>query len=97
MFRHTFYRTYSAKATDSSRYKRTEEIEKPDFKKDTIEDRVTFADTAYDKLGDDGIVEPGTRVSGDDVLVGKTARISVADSHVRVFLLNNHVSLKYPL
>lgn len=69
LFRSLFFRSY----TDSEKrvgINMVERFEKP-FRADTLR----LKQGTYDKLEEDGIVAPGTRVSGEDIIIGKTAPI----------------------
>ncbi|KAL2057049.1 hypothetical protein ABVK25_002788 [Lepraria finkii] len=70
LFRSLFYRAY----TDQEKrigMAVVEEFEKP-MRSDTLK----LKHGTYDKLDDDGIVAPGVRVSGEDIIIGKTAPIA---------------------
>ncbi|MCJ1437412.1 DNA-dependent RNA polymerase II [Xylographa pallens] len=70
LFRSLFYRTY---VDQEKRVGLTvvEQFEKP-MRSDTLK----LKRGTYDKLDDDGIVAPGVRVSGEDIIIGKTAPIA---------------------
>ncbi|EKD17104.1 DNA-directed RNA polymerase II subunit RPB2 [Drepanopeziza brunnea f. sp. 'multigermtubi' MB_m1] len=73
IFRSLFYRAY----TDQEKrigMNALESFEKP-YRNDTMK----LKQGTYDKLDEDGLVAPGVRVSGDDIIIGKTAPLP-ADS-----------------
>lgn len=73
LFRSMFYRVYQ----DSE--EKIDMNQAQSFEKPTRETTMRMKRSTYDKLEDDGLVAPGTRVSGEDVIVGKTANLSKDD------------------
>ena len=69
LFRSLFFRSYSDQEKKVGLHL-AEQFEKP-FHQNTLR----MKRGTYDKLDDDGIVAPGVRVSGEDIIIGKTAPI----------------------
>ncbi|KAL9115975.1 MAG: hypothetical protein Q9227_000343 [Pyrenula ochraceoflavens] len=67
LFRSLFYRTYQ----DQEKQVGHNVLEK--FEKPTRADTLRLKRGTYDKIDEDGIVAPGVRVSGEDIILGKTA------------------------
>lgn len=69
LFRSMYYRSYMDVEKKSGAVS-VEEFEKP-----TRDTTLRMKHGTYDKLEDDGLIAPGTGVSGEDIIIGKTAPI----------------------
>jgi len=70
LFRSLFYRAY----LDQEKRVGMSVVEQ--FEKPVRADTLRMKQGTYDKLEDDGLIAPGARVSGEDVVIGKTAPIA---------------------
>lgn len=68
-FRSIFYRAYKEEEKKQGSMVR-EEIERPN-----PDCTMGMKHGTYDKLDEDGLIAPGTRVSGEDIIVGKTTAL----------------------
>ena len=87
-FRSVFYRTYEnqAKITGGA----DEEFHKP-----SPETTVGIRFGCYDKLDEDGLIVPGHRVTGDDIIIGKTAALNLTTGTNRQTRKDVSVSLRH--
>lgn len=70
LFRSLFYRSYM----DQEKRIGIQTLE--EFEKPTRGNTLKLKHGTYDKLDEDGLVAPGVRVSGEDIIIGKTAPIA---------------------
>ena len=70
LFRSLFYRAY----TDQEKRVGLQVLE--NFEKPLRVNTLRLKHGTYEKLDDDGIVAPGVRISGEDIIIGKTAPLA---------------------
>ena len=74
LFRSSYYRCYIDKE-EASTVGSVGAMASQLFERPSMDNTRGMKHGEYGKLDDDGLVAPGTRVSGDDILIGKTAPI----------------------
>lgn len=82
LFRSSFYRTY-VDQEHGNEIGKTAKIVRETFERPIREQCMAMRHGSYDKLDSDGLVSPGMRVSGADILIGKTTQLACEGEHDR--------------
>ncbi|XP_022723358.1 DNA-directed RNA polymerase II subunit RPB2 isoform X2 [Durio zibethinus] len=91
-FRSLFFRSYRDEE------KKMGTLVKEDFGRPDRANTMGMRHGSYDKLDDDGLAPPGTRVSGEDVIIGKTTPISQEEAQgqaLRYSRRDHSISLRH--
>jgi DNA-directed RNA polymerase II subunit RPB2 len=78
LFRSTFYRTYADQEHNDHNAHKLDSSDalRENFERPNREDCTGMRHGSYDKVDSDGLVSPGLRVSGCDILIGKTSPLA---------------------
>mmetsp|Transcript_16869 Transcript_16869/g.68060 ORF Transcript_16869/g.68060 Transcript_16869/m.68060 type:complete len:944 (+) Transcript_16869:754-3585(+) len=76
LFRSTFFRTYTDQEHHQGRLESADAMVES-FERPSRDDCLAMRRSSYDKIDNDGLVSPGIRVSGNDILIGKTTPATV--------------------
>lgn len=82
IFRSTFYRCYVDQERNKSPHGMggaAQGMQCEEFERPTRENCLRLRNGSYHKLDADGLVAPGTRVSGNDIIIGKTSPLPSND------------------
>jgi len=77
LFRSSFFRCYNGVAELNKASRQRDPFYQDCFEIPSRSNCLGLKHGSYEKLGPDGIVEPGVRISPDDVLIGKTVAVDM--------------------